>query len=570
MPELLLTVVEYGNYISPVKLVVFLVLFFLWLPLVNWVFEDARKVGTKDLFWTAVVLAAGAGGILLWLLIPIFIVGLLIYVAAVAAAALSYVSHRNAIVLDFDRVLTTDHIKNLFAGNKKELEKLKKFVFITANGNEIPVPEPKTPDFLGYRAAYEILSDATWRRASQITFSPTGQNYQITYDVDGAALKQPEKAKDRTDYFIRFVKKLADLDPDEKRKPQKGTFKTRQNEQNTQWELSAAGSTVGEQIQLKQASQQNITRLNQLNLPSEQYEQLKALTGQKQGVFIVSGPKKSGVTSTFYSLLRSHDAFINSINTLEKQPTSELPNITQEVYSLSDTGVTTFAKKLQGLIRMGPDIVGVADCRDAETARVVTIAVRDGKLVYVVIQADSTLQALSRWMKWVNNKNLAADMLLGISNQRLLRKLCEQCKQAYQPNQELLRKFNLPAEKARVLYREGKVQYDKHGKPVTCEHCQGTGFRGRLPIFEMVTINDQLRKALKQLKSLSDIGRELRRAKMLYLQEQALKNVMEGSTSINEMIRILSLGKKKKTKSTQPQNPDRPQTSSQPSKLEKL
>ena len=218
----------------------------------------------------------------------------------------------------------------------------------------------------------------------------------------------------------------------------------------------------------------------------------------------MSGPEKSGATTTLYALLRNHDPFLNSINTLEKQPSSALLNVTQNTYTLSDTGTTTYSQRLATIVRMGPDIVGIGECEDAETAQVAAAAAKDGKLVYVMLKADSVLQALGKWMKLVGDRKLVAGTLLGVSNQRLLRKLCDQCKQAYTPNTDLLKKFNLPADKAKVLYRPGKEVYDKKGKPMTCPGCQGTGFVGRTAIFEMVTIDEELRKVIKQAKALPE------------------------------------------------------------------
>jgi type II secretory ATPase GspE/PulE/Tfp pilus assembly ATPase PilB-like protein len=137
---------------------------------------------------------------------------------------------------------------------------------------------------------------------------------------------------------------------------------------------------------------------------------------------------------------------------------------------------------------------------------------------------------------------------LGVSSQRLLRILCEQCKQAYEPNKELLRKFNVPAEKAKVFYRAGKVQYDKRGKSLTCENCQGTGFVGRMGVFETIIINDELKNVIRQSSSLAEISTQFRRAKMIYLQDQALKRVIAGTTAIDEMVRVLSTSEKQKTK----------------------
>ncbi len=548
MPYLLLSSAEYTGYISIIKFLIFLVLFFLWLPLVTWVYNDAKAVGTKELLWTAVILATGAAAAIIFLFIPVFIIGALIYVIAVATASLIYVKHRNSRVMDYARVLTADHIKSLFENKQKRLDALKGFLFVTANNNEVPLPQAQTPDFFGYKAAYEMLTDATWRRASDIMFSPASQNYNVTYYVDGAALKQPPIARGQMEYSLHFLKNLADLDTKEKRKPQKGTFKIRRGKEDTAWEVTTAGSTAGEQVRLKQIIQQSVSRLDEIGLMPEQLQQLNTMRELKQGLFIVTGPQKAGVTTTFYALLRNHDAFINSINTLERRPSAELPNITQNIYTLSDTGTTTFAKKLQEVVRMGPDIVGVADCQDTESAQSACLAAKDGKVIYIALKADSIVQAIGKWIKLVGDRNLAAQTLLGVSNQRLLRKLCDECKQAYAPNKELLRKFNIPAEKVKALYRTGKVLIGKRGKEMTCDQCQGTGYVGRTGVFEIIGINDELRKTIIQAKSLSEISSQLRAAKMLYLQEQALRKVISGTTAINEMIRVLSPPTKKKTK----------------------
>jgi type II secretory ATPase GspE/PulE/Tfp pilus assembly ATPase PilB-like protein len=548
MSDLVLMTIEYGGYVSVIKLIVFIALFFAWLALVGWVSRDAKTVETNDVLWTGIILGTGAAATIIWMVVPIFIVGFLLFAIVVVATSLAYVKHRNSRVLDFDRVLTVEHIKGLFANKEKKLETLKEFVFITANKNEVPVPEPRTPDFFGYRTAYEILSDAMWRRASSIVFVPTPQDYKVTYYIDGTATKRPSLPKDQLEYLVNFLKHLADLDIKEKRKPQKGKFRTYKEKVNTDWEVTTAGSTAGEQIKLIQTTQRDTLRLTDIGLMPDQYEQLNSLRKLKQGLFIISGTNNSGVTTTMYSLLRNHDAFINNINTLEKQPSAKLPNVTQNVFTLSDTGTTTYAKKLQALVRMGPDILGVADCEDSETAQVACAAAQDGKLVYVIIKADSVVQALGKWIKMVDDRKLAARTLIGISNQRLLRVLCTECKQAYAPNRELLRKFNIPEEKAKVLHRPSGEIFDKRGRGSTCPKCQGTGFVGRTAVCEMIILNDELRKAVVQSKTLSEIGTQFRRAKMLYLQEQALRKVITGTTAINEMVRVLSASKRKTSK----------------------
>jgi type II secretory ATPase GspE/PulE/Tfp pilus assembly ATPase PilB-like protein len=543
MPDFLLMSIEYGGYVSIVKLVVFLILYFLWLLLVGWAHKDAKAVDTNIGFWIGLLAGAGALSALLWWLIPIFVVGFLIFLAAVGGTGLAYVRHRNTRVLDFDRVLTIEHIKHIFAKSEK-LEAMENFLFITANNNEVPTPEPRTPMFFGYRTAYDVLTDAMWRRASTVTFAPKGDGYEVTYYIDGAATKQPTVPREQMEYLIHFLKELAALDANEKRKPQQGKFRTQQKEHRAEWEVMSAGSTAGEQVRLKQVSKEHDLRIGELGLAPDQQEHMERLRETPQGVFLVAGPRKSGVTSTLYALLRNHDAFLNNINTLEKQPATQLLNITQQVFSPTDTGTGTYAAKLQSIVRLGSDVIGIGECEDADTAKVASAAAQDGKLVYIVLQADSVLQALGKWIKMVGDKRLIAETLVGVSNQRMMRTLCEECKQGYAPNKELLKKFNLPAEKAKVLYRPGKEVYDKRGKPSVCDHCQGTGYVGRAGVFEMIVLNDELRKAIRQVKQLPELGMQFRRAKMLYLQEQALRKVIAGKTAINEMLRVLSSGKK--------------------------
>jgi type II secretory ATPase GspE/PulE/Tfp pilus assembly ATPase PilB-like protein len=185
-----------------------------------------------------------------------------------------------------------------------------------------------------------------------------------------------------------------------------------------------------------------------------------------------------------------------------------------------------------------PDVVGIAGCEDAGTAKVACAAAREGRLVYLTISAGSVIEALNKWFKLVGDKNLAASVLLGISNQRLIRKLCSECKEGYTPDKEQIRKFNLSPEKTKVLYRAGKLIYDKRGKGTACENCQGTGYLGRTGIFELITLNKELSQVI-QTQPIAEIGKHFRRARMLYLQEQAQRKVINGMTTINEMIRVL-------------------------------
>lgn len=538
----------FGSYISIVKFVILLVLFFPWLALISWAFDDARTIGLNERLWGGILLATGAVFTVLWLFIPVFIVGLLLYLIGTGAVSLIYIMQRNAMVPDFEKVLTPDHIAGLFVNQQKKMNQYESLVFVSTHDNEIPIPEPKTPEFFGFKAAFDFFTDAIYRRASDIVLTPSGQMYKLHYIVDGTALKQPEISKEQADHLIFFLKQLADLNLEEKRKPQRGTFSTRTEQGNSRWEVTTAGSTAGEQLKIKQMTQSAVMKLSQINLPEEQFKQLNEIKNSSKGVFLVTGPRQSGVTTTLYALLRNHDAFLNIVNTLELKINGELPNVTQETYSLSDSGTTTYAKKLLAMVRMSPDVLGAVEIKDTETAKVITKAAQDGINVYATLEADSIATALIRWLKLVGDRKAVAKTLIGISNQRLLRVLCPECKQAYEPNKELFRKFNIPPAQGRVLYRTGKVVYDKRGKPYPCEHCQEIGYFGRTCIFETLMINDALRKAIVESKSSQDLAIQLRKSKIKYLQEQMLAKVLDGTTSIDEMIKMLSEQKRARQK----------------------
>lgn len=543
---------QYGSYIHPAKLAVFLLFFFVWLPIVTWVYRDAAVVKTREVFWSGIIFATGAVATLAWLLIPAFAVGIALYLITVGATSIAYVMHRNARVAEFERVLTVDHIRGIFANERKKIAAISKgMVFITANKNEVEPPPHKTPEFYGYKFANQIFDDAIWCRASDISFLPSPTAYNVIYRIDGLAFKQPARDREEVEYFVRFVKHLADLDVDERRKPQKGCFTIRKGLAEDEWQLNTAGSTTGERIQIRRIEEYSLMKLADIGLSAEQLRQLNNLCEAKGGVFLISGPKKSGATSTLYALLRNHDPFMFNINTLERRPAAELMNITQNVYSLSDTGTTTFARRLQSVLRTDPGIVGVDDCHDAESARLACSAAKKGKLLYVSLETANIMQALATWRKWVGDKEAVGETLLGISNQRLLRKICEQCKEAYQPDRQLLKKFNIPADKVKLFYRPVKYQYDKHGRPIVCENCQGTGYVGRTGVFETVMINDDLREALSKSDSLQEIAVRFRRAGMLYLQEQAIRKVAQGTTSVNEVIREFSAVKKSRKQQEQ-------------------
>jgi len=238
MPTITATI-EMGFYVSPVKLAVFVLGFLAWLPLLKWVNKDAVKVRTMVQKWTITVFAAGAAGLLVWLIIPLFIIGLLMYVIAVGTTAIVYIIHRNSIVDVYHKILTVGHIKSLFVNEQKQVKKITKgLVFITANKNKAPVPNTQTPEFFGYKTSQEFFDDAIWRRAEYVLLTPADQQYSVQYVIDGVMAKQQPRGREEIEYFIRYLKNLADLDIEEHRKPQVGKFTVQKDGNTFVWEVT--------------------------------------------------------------------------------------------------------------------------------------------------------------------------------------------------------------------------------------------------------------------------------------------------------------------------------------------
>jgi type II secretory ATPase GspE/PulE/Tfp pilus assembly ATPase PilB-like protein len=535
---------EYGGYVAFYKLIIILGLFLTWMPLVNWIYMDSQAVRTDKRLWTAAIVCSGAVALWTWLLSPLFWIGFLIFVIVVGSGSMAYVMHRNARVADFEKVLTSEHIKGLFVNPDAKLRKASRGLsFITANKNEVPLPDPKSPEADGFLHACELIDDALWRRVSMITLLPQKDNYSVIYEIDGVNSRQGERSKEEVDRLVYYIKHLADLDVEEKRKPQKGTFsilKDNDWKKKVTWEVQSAGSTAGEQIRLSKTEDYCTRKMVELGLNDNQFESVRSLIEIKSGLVLISGPAGSGVTTTLYTLLGNHDPFMNNINTLERKKAADLPNITQTEYSLSDTGTTTYGRKLQTLLRRGPDIVGVSDCEDEQSAKLCCAAVKDGKIIYAAMQATSVVETIEKMIQFTGDRNLLADTLEAIINQRLVRTLCGDCRQAYKPNQALFQKFNIPSDEVDMFYRPGEIEYDKHGKPVVCQKCQGTGFYGRTGLFETIRMTSELRQVIRTSTTTQEIAAAFRKSGMLYMQEQSIKKVTVGITSINEVIRNFS------------------------------
>jgi type II secretory ATPase GspE/PulE/Tfp pilus assembly ATPase PilB-like protein len=265
----------------------------------------------------------------------------------------------------------------------------------------------------------------------------------------------------------------------------------------------------------------------------------KELLGKSTGLCLIAAPPQNGLTTTQYAVIRSHDAYMHNIHALERRSSLDLDNITQVVYEGANTDVN-YARMLQTVLRREPDIIMVSECEDKETAQIATRAAATDRKIYMGIHASDCFDALTKYLKFVGDNAMAAKGLRGVIAQRLIRVLCEQCREAFKPDADTLKKLNLPADKIERFHRPpSEPKVDRKGKEILCPNCQGSGYTGRTGIFEVLAVDEDVAKLIAEGTAINRIKAQCRKRKMYYLQEEGLLKVIDGTTSMNDILRCL-------------------------------
>jgi type II secretory ATPase GspE/PulE/Tfp pilus assembly ATPase PilB-like protein len=273
------------------------------------------------------------------------------------------------------------------------------------------------------------------------------------------------------------------------------------------------------------------------------YEQVKKVVTQPHGMLVVCGPTGSGKSTTLYSSLFEIDRFQRNVMTIENPVECQVHNVTQIEVNLK--AGKTFAAELRSMLRQDPDVIMIGEVRDQETAEIACQAAQTGHMVFTTLHANDTVTALIRLLDLGVQPATLASSISAILGQRLVRLLCPECKVRYKPNPEMLRKANLPVDKIKYFYRPPEPDerprppgHDPNEPPPVCEHCGGTGYHGRTGIFELLVINDRIRELIRQNPNVNAIKQEAVKNGMQYLQEDGLRQVIAGKTSIQELLRV--------------------------------
>jgi type II secretory ATPase GspE/PulE/Tfp pilus assembly ATPase PilB-like protein len=248
-------------------------------------------------------------------------------------------------------------------------------------------------------------------------------------------------------------------------------------------------------------------------------------------MFLCCGPTGSGKTTTLYACLREIDRFQKNIITVEDPIEYHLDNITQ--MEINTKSGQTFAGSLRSILRQDPDVIMIGEIRDQETATIACQAATTGHMVFSTVHANDTVTALFRLLDLGVEPFMIASALTAVLGQRLVRVLCEGCKEPYKPKPEFLKKANLPADKVEYFYRRPTEPQQ------VCPQCGGTGYLGRTGIFELLVLTDAMRDMIRENPSINAIKAEARKNGMFYLQEDGLRQVIQGKTSIDELLRVV-------------------------------
>ncbi len=556
MAGLLAALPQPGGYAGIVKLIVHVLLVLPWIWLAVWVSRDVEYVRTNSLLWRMIVLLGGLIGVLLWWLIPIYVIGLAMYLIAMGGAVGTYVYHRNGLVGQAAKVLTAQHIKNIMKGisGSDHQQIPQKVRFLNEDKKVVPIPKDDPDALERYRVAQDLIYDAIWRRATEVKLITSGGQGKVAYLIDGVLTARPAMEREQADRILHFVKQTSGLDLEDHRKPQQSDFTASLQDpitgrdQAQEVEVRTAGSTTGEQLTLRMLTGEKELRNEDLGMREEQIKLWQEVLDKPSGLVICAGPPASGVTTTLYAALRHHDAFTQNITTFEKQVKFDLEVITQTIFDPAKGA--SYARALQTVLHKDPDILMVAEVPDKETAIQINRGLAAGKKIYVGMPASDTFDALERWMRMQDDPKEAAGRLLAITAQRLVRRLCTVCRLPYRPDADMLRRANIPAEKVKEVYRaRTEPQLDKHGNPIICPNCQGSGYYGRTSVFELLVINPEIAGLIRKGASANEIKAAARKRGTLYLQEEALQRFVDGTTSIQEVLRATKVEPAKKAAS---------------------
>lgn len=371
-----------------------------------------------------------------------------------------------------------------------------------------------------------MIDQAVRQRASDIHIEPMERQVRIRYRIDGALYEKSVYSIRLLPAIVARIKIIGGMDISEKRKPQDGRITQIVDRKEFDIRVSILPTVYGEKIVMRLTSKNALTReKSQLGLKPDELKKFDHILKNPHGILLVTGPTGSGKSTTLYTALSELNKEDVNIITVEDPVEANIEGINQ--VQVNNKADLTFASALRSILRQDPDIIMIGEIRDQETASIAVQASITGHLVVSTLHTNSAASTITRLADMGIEPYLIADSTIGVIAQRLVRRLCPECRRQKKADAEELELLQMEPDADVTIY-----------EPCGCPRCDGAGFRGRIGVYEIMEVTQSLKSIISKNGSAEDIKKKALEEGMSTLRMSATRYVLEGITSVQEMMRV--------------------------------
>lgn len=371
-----------------------------------------------------------------------------------------------------------------------------------------------------------MIDQAVRQRASDIHIEPMERQVRIRYRIDGALYEKAVYSIRLLPAIVARVKIIGGMDISEKRKPQDGRITQIVDRREFDIRVSILPTVYGEKIVMRLTSKNALTKeKSQLGLKADELKKFDHILKHPHGILLVTGPTGSGKSTTLYTALSELNKEDVNIITVEDPVEANIDGINQ--VQVNTKANLTFASALRSILRQDPDIIMIGEIRDQETASIAVQASITGHLVVSTLHTNSAASTITRLADMGIEPYLIADSTIGVIAQRLVRRLCPECKRKKKAGAEELELLQMEPDADVMIY-----------EPCGCPRCDGTGFKGRIGVYEIMEVSQPLKSIISKGGTAEDIKNKALEEGMSTLRMSATRYVLEGITSVQEMMRV--------------------------------
>lgn len=374
----------------------------------------------------------------------------------------------------------------------------------------------------------QMVEQAVRQRTSDIHIEPLEMSVRVRYRIDGALYERLIYATDLLSAIVARIKIISGMDISEKRRPQDGRMTQVVDGQEFDIRVSILPTVYGEKVVMRLTSKNALSREKKdLGLNDHELKQFDHIFGNPHGIILVTGPTGSGKSTTLYTALSELNREEVNIITVEDPVEANINGINQ--VQVNPKAELTFASALRSILRQDPDIIMIGEIRDGETAGIAVQASITGHLVVSTLHTNSSAGAVGRLIDMGIEPYLLADSIVGIIAQRLVRRLCPNCKKEKEPDEEERELLGIPANSKKKI---------KIYEPCGCDQCDNTGFKGRIGVYEILEISPKLKRVISKNSTAEEIKEVAMEEGMNTLRMSATRYVLDGITSVAEMKKV--------------------------------